>query len=257
MESYKVLHKLGSGSFGEVRAALDSHGQEVAIKMIKAREVNEWRRVDWYDGYVPAEAAFLERLRGVRGIPELLDCFEEGSRFFLVMDRPKDAVDIDKLMCERGRFTESEARRIFRQLVSILQQVRRAGIVHRDIKLENVLVNRYTLETHLVDFGLASKVTKDPLDSFRGTMRYAPPEWLKHDSFYPDEAEVWSLGVMLYTMLAGEHLFETVADVLGKHIKPLRNSSRELRCFQRQALCRSPYLRASLNQLAVSDWLCT
>ena len=253
MDNLEILYTLGAGSFGQVAAALDPQGREVAVKRMKQYQVKDWVKMG--ESIVPAEVVCLERLRGVVGIPQLMDYFEVGEHFYIVMERPPDAVDLQQLVAENGALQEKDAKTILRQLLSILWNVREAGLVHRDIKLENVLVNPHTMDTYLIDFGLATPHRQRPFTSFRGTMQYAPPEWLEKEAYFGEEAEVWSLGVTLYGLLTGKNLFTTVAEVLLKNIEVPKGVSRNLKRLLRQMLCRNPLDRVSLDQIMVSDWI--
>lgn len=253
MQRYQVLYPLGSGSFGQVVAAQDDQGREVAIKKLRTWEIRDWFRTE--DDFIPGEVACLQILEGVAGIPQLLDHFKEGEFYYIVMERPAEAVDLQVLIAENGAITEEAANEIYSQLLSILWNVRDAGIVHRDVKLENVLVNPRTLDTYLVDFGLATPIRDEPFRSFRGTMQYAPPEWLRKEEYFGDEAEAWTLGVLLYAMVTGTHLFVTVAEVLLKNIDIPKDLSRNLQRLLRQILNRNPMGRITLDQMMVSPWM--
>lgn len=253
MQNFEVLYTLGTGGFGQVAAALDSQGKEVAVKRLRQYQIKEWLRVE--GEIVPSEVACLKRLRGVVGIPRLIEHFGESDYYYIVMERPPDAIDLQQLIAESGGLSEEKAKLIFGQLLYILLDVREAGIVHRDIKLENILVNPHTFETYLIDFGLATPIQDTPSTSFMGTMQYAPPEWLKNEKYFSEEAEVWSLGVLLYAMVTGTHLFLTVAEVLLKNIEMPKGISRNAKRLFRQMLRRNPLSRISLDQILVSSWI--
>ena len=253
MENYRVMGIIGRGGFAEVKAALDRNGVEVAVKRVYCPQVCEW--VTMGGKGVPMEVACLEMLHGVSGIPHLIDHFGEGDYYYLVMERPQGAVDLVDYLDQRGALSEDEARRVFRQLLTILWNVREAGLVHRDVKLENILVNPDTLDTYLIDFGLASEVINRPLHTFRGTREYAPYEFVKTKRFYTDDAEVWSLGVLLYGMVAGRLPFQSIEEVLVRKPEAPRGVSKGLRRLLRQTLCRDPDGRITLNQMVVSPWV--
>jgi serine/threonine protein kinase len=256
MQRYQVLSSLGSGGFGTVLAALDPQGKEVAIKKIRTWQIKEWMGTD--EGVVPLEVACLKRLHWVAGVPKLIDFFEEEEFFCIVMEKPPGTKDLQQLMEENGALSEEAAREVFHQLLLILWNIREAGIVHRDIKPENLLVNPHTLETYLIDFGLASPVRDDPFVCFRGTIQYAPPEWFRNEEYIGEEAEVWSLGVLLYEVLTGMQLFNSVGEILlKKSICFNKGISKDLNRLFRQMLCKNPLSRISLDQIIVSRWIKT
>ena len=253
MENYKILGTIGRGGFGQVKAALDRNGEEVAIKRVYCREIGQW--VSWRGRRVPMEAACLQALHGVTGIPRLINHFRKGDHYFLVMEKPRGVVNLREYQKEYGAMSEADAKTVFRQLLAILWNVREAGIVHRDIKLQNVLIRPDTLDTFLIDFGLAMEITDRQMRHFEGTREYAPPEYFKRKAFYTEDAESWSLGVMLYSMVAGRHPFESIGEVLLKKALPPKGSSRWLRRALKQTLCRDPESRITLDQLMLCPWL--
>lgn len=235
-------------------AAMDNQGKEVAIKKIRKSQISMWVHTE--KNIIPLEVACLQQLSGVKGVPRLLNYFEKGKFYYIIMEKPEGVMDLQQMMEKNGSFTEEAAREIFHQLICILYSVRKAGIVHRDVKLENVLVNPNTLETYLVDFGLASPLSEMPLTNFQGTLLYAPPEWLKDNHYYGDEGEVWSLGVLLYEMVTGMRLFNTVSEiVLKKAIHINKVISKDLNRLFRQMLQKNPLSRISLEQIMVSRWI--
>ena len=109
----------------------------------------------------------------------------------------------------KGRLGEGEARSLFLQLLSGVEAMHAACIVHRDIKLENVLFDEGQRTVKLVDFGF-SVMVRDPakrLKIFCGTPSYMAPEITQRREYLGRPVDVWSLGVLLYACLAGHFPF--------------------------------------------------
>jgi serine/threonine protein kinase len=102
---------------------------------------------------VPIEIALLEKVSHVSGAIALLEYFERKDSYVLIMERPEPVKDLFDFITEKGALPEERARCYFRQIVETLIEVHKAGVVHRDIKDENILVNQKTHQLKLIDFG--------------------------------------------------------------------------------------------------------
>lgn len=106
-----------------------------------------------------------------------------------------------------------------RQIVNVVLRIKNLGVLHRDIKDENILIDMNTNQIKLIDFGAGAFI--DPstkhqpkLKDFHGTRVYSPPEWIRHQQYYGDRAAVWSLGVLLFNMIYGDIPFEEDQDIV-------------------------------------------
>lgn len=124
---------------------------QVAIKHISKSRVTEWATVDGES--IPMEICLLQKLCHVPGVVQLLDFFEHADSFVLVLERPTPCRDLFDYITERGCLPDHEALGFFRQVIDILVQVHEVGIIHRDVKDENVLVEMETGRLRLIDFG--------------------------------------------------------------------------------------------------------
>ncbi|KAI9329091.1 kinase-like domain-containing protein, partial [Obelidium mucronatum] len=119
---------------------------------------------------------------------------------------------------------EPLARKIFKQVVLAVEYLHKVGIVHRDIKDENIVLDS-NYNVRLIDFGCASPIPKQKSDyftKFRGTAMYASPEIAACQPYRGPEADIWALGVLLFTMLYGENPFQTRDDIkIGKYYAPI------------------------------------
>jgi len=108
--------------------------------------------------YVPDEVDLLRRVDNVPGVLHLLDYYRRSDGYVLVLERPARSVDLFDYITQCGTLDDAEARRVFRQIVSTLCHVRDAGVVHRDVKDENVILDLDTGDVNLVDFGSGARL---------------------------------------------------------------------------------------------------
>jgi len=139
----------------------------VAIKHISKSRVTEWAKLDGGQT-LPMEIFLLQKLSDVAGVVQLLDYFEHADNYVLVLERPTPCHDLFDYITERGCLPEHEARRFFRQVVDILVDVHEAGVIHRDVKDENLLVEMDTGRLRLIDFGSASLYHDNVYKDFDG-----------------------------------------------------------------------------------------
>ncbi|XP_050415388.1 serine/threonine-protein kinase PLK4 isoform X2 [Patella vulgata] len=204
---YQVLNLLGKGAFACVyRARSNKTGVEVAIKMIDKKLMKAAGMVT----RVKKEVEIHSRLKHP-SILELYNYFEDSNYVYLVIE-----------MCHNGelqRFlksnckvlTEDEARQFMKQIVEGMFYLHSHGILHRDLTLSNLLLSKDN-NVKIADFGLATQLTVPDEKHFTmcGTPNYISPE-VAMRSAHGLEADVWSLGCMLYTFLVGKPPFDTDA----------------------------------------------
>jgi len=133
-----------------------------------------------------------------------LDYFERKSSHVLVMEYV-ESIDLFELIKRVGALSQSMIRIILPQLIDMWSSLDRAGICHRDIKDENIIVNLDTLDCKLIDFGCATEVDHAKVETaFSGTPEFYPPEYYRHREYTHDSLTAWNIGCVLYTLFAGD-----------------------------------------------------
>ncbi|KAK3552461.1 hypothetical protein QTP86_012180 [Hemibagrus guttatus] len=137
---------------------------------------------------------------------ELFEWFEMSDCFILILERPSPCTDLRKFLKDhKGRLSEPLAQHIMRQVVQAVRHCSDCGVLHHDIKAENILINTDTLQLKLIDFGYAAG---HPLQIL--CRAYFPPEWLCEGEYLGVPATVWSLGVLLFDMVCGDLPFQCI-----------------------------------------------
>ncbi|KAI9305950.1 kinase-like domain-containing protein [Cunninghamella echinulata] len=168
------------------------------------------------------------------------------------------AQDLFECIEQHHHLSESIAQYIFKQLIRTVLYLKQNGIYHRDIKDENILIDRrYNIK--LIDFGSAITIDTSKrqwISSFYGTLAYGSPEILCGRIYEPEPAEVWSLGVLLYTMLFGQVPFSTPLQVINGHYHSSSiRISKQCSQLLNMLLRKSPLHRPSIEEIASHEWL--
>nr|XP_021327593.1 serine/threonine-protein kinase pim-2-like [Danio rerio] len=137
-------------------------------------------------------------------IIDLLDWQDFPDHYIMVLQRPSPCLSVFKLLESCGNiFEERFARYVMRQVIEAAETCCRRGVFHRDIKLENLIINTHTMDVTLIDFGCGNLFHETEYHTFSGTEMYCPPEFFETGKYLARPATVYSLGVLLYTMVCG------------------------------------------------------
>ncbi|XP_026114003.1 MAP/microtubule affinity-regulating kinase 3-like isoform X5 [Carassius auratus] len=253
--NYRLLKTIGKGNFAKVKLARHIlTGREVAIKIIDKTQLNP--------------TSLQKLLREVRimkilnhpNIVKLFEVIETEKTLYLVMEYASGGEVFDYLVAH-GRMKEKEARAKFRQIVSAVQYCHQKHIVHRDLKAENLLLDA-DMNIKIADFGFSNEFTiGNKLDTFCGSPPYAAPELFQGKKYDGPEVDVWSLGVILYTLVSGSLPFD------GQNLKELRERvlrgkyripfymSTDCENLLKRFLVLNPVKRGTLEQIMKDRWI--
>ncbi|XP_026051031.1 serine/threonine-protein kinase pim-3-like [Carassius auratus] len=201
-----------------------------------------------------ALAVIIDRKPSCPHIIEMLDWQDDPDYYLIVMERPVPSMDMAKLLkCSGGRLKEQIAQYIMWQVIYAANFCCNRGVFHRDIKLENVLVNLTTLEIKLIDFGCGNLVKDSGYSTCYGTKPYIPPEYHDRGRYHAKPATVYSLGVLLFTMLHGRFPKDRDLYCLGSNQSVFAVSQE---CIQFLWACLQcyPEHRIALEQMIYHDW---
>ena len=135
-----------------------------------------------------------------------------------------------------------------------MRQCWEAGVVHGDLKDENIMIDPRTSEINIVDFGSGLFLHDGDYDQYLGTREYSPPEWVKDRRFTADGLTVWSLGVLLYDLLQGDIPFMTDEEILYKEVN-FENISQEAKGLITGCLQRQEFSRLTLQEVLNHPWV--
>lgn len=192
---------LGHGSYASVKSSYDSkRKEEVAIKIVSRRRAPQ----DYLEKFLPREIEVLKILRH-SSLIRFYQVIETTNRIYIVMEVANRGDLLDAIR-DSTYIQEAQARLWFSQIHSGIAYIHSKGVAHRDIKCENILLDK---ENHIkiTDFGFAKRIypvksVQDMLsETYCGSYAYASPEILKGIAYDPFISEVWSMGVVLYTMV--------------------------------------------------------
>ncbi|KAJ3199455.1 hypothetical protein HDU67_002814, partial [Dinochytrium kinnereticum] len=197
---YRLIRTIGEGEFGKVKLAIHMDtNKEVAIKLIKKENIESPGR----RSKLMREITVLQELDHPF-VVKLIEVIETDHYIGMVMEYASGGELFEHILAHRY-LKEREACRFFAQLVAGVSYVHNKGIVHRDLKLENLLLdaNRNVIIT---DFGFANMTKAEEghlLQTSCGSPCYAAPELVISDGYVGEAADIWSCGVILYAMLCG------------------------------------------------------
>ncbi|XP_069089966.1 serine/threonine-protein kinase MARK1 isoform X3 [Pleurodeles waltl] len=253
--NYRLLKTIGKGNFAKVKLARHVlTGREVAVKIIDKTQLNPTSLQKLF------REVRIMKILNHPNIVKLFEVIETEKTLYLIMEYASGGEVFDYLVAH-GRMKEKEARAKFRQIVSAVQYCHQKCIVHRDLKAENLLLDA-DMNIKIADFGFSNEFTVgSKLDTFCGSPPYAAPELFQGKKYDGPEVDVWSLGVILYTLVSGSLPFD------GQNLKELRERvlrgkyripfymSTDCENLLKKLLVLNPIKRGSLEQIMKDRWM--
>ncbi|GJP50985.1 hypothetical protein CLOM_g10138 [Closterium sp. NIES-68] len=201
--------KIGEGGSGEIRKCLEwTTGKVFACKTIHKSNIKRSKQVS----DLRSEVLLLDLLKSHRGVVQLHEVFEDHKAVHVVMELCNGGDLFDFIQsAPKNRLTEPQAASVMRQLLGVLHHCHSLGVLHRDVKPENILLcdrvssqsGNGDVKIKLSDFGVAGFLDEDgACRDQAGTSEYMAPE-VARKAAYNAKADIWSAGVVLHAMLAG------------------------------------------------------
>jgi serine/threonine protein kinase len=211
---YRILRMLGEGNMGRVYEAEHIEiGRRSALKQTFHDNEDERK---WFRN----EATLLSKLKHA-GLPQFHEYFEECGSYFFAMELI-DGPSLKETLDEKGALGPTEVLQLAEQVLDVLQYLHAKGIIHRDIKPDNIRIDGNNV--FLVDFGLAKEMTTGTVVQAH-TPNYSPPEQSQPGKTTNRQSDIYSFGATLYHLLTGDlppKAFERKSEVDNGNPDPLR-----------------------------------
>jgi len=220
---YSIGSKLGTGGFAVVRKCKRrADGEVFALKVINKKNLDKGDLE-----ILETEVAIMRQVTH-DNIIRMHDVFDSRSKMCLVLDLMEGGELFDRII-EKGHFSERDAANAFVQMVDALGYLHDKHIVHRDLKPENLLFEKKSNDSaiKLIDFGLAGSCKDGLLKTPCGTPNYVAPEILRRSS-YGTQADMWSIGVILYIILCGFPPFYDENDDLSRLYRKIKRAEYDM-----------------------------
>lgn len=271
--------KIGSGAFSKVylgyatheklvqnyKLASDlksKHHAKVAIKIIATSQAPS----EYHKKFLPREIYSLNATYKHTNVIQLYESFRNDRRSYLILELASQGDLLEYINNVSSRriypgLEEGDAKRLFRQLINAVAHCHSNGIVHRDLKCENILLDDRGF-VKLTDFGFASQysMSHSLMNTFCGSVAYTAPEILLRKKYNGVMSDVWSLGVILFAMVTGKLPFKERQPFKMLHL--IRQGlafncpvSRECKDLVRSLLQWKPSARPGLQQVVAHCWM--
>eukprot|EP00252_Welwitschia_mirabilis_P021595 TRINITY_DN5577_c0_g1_i1.p1 TRINITY_DN5577_c0_g1~~TRINITY_DN5577_c0_g1_i1.p1 ORF type:complete len:577 (+),score=84.95 TRINITY_DN5577_c0_g1_i1:452-2182(+) len=263
---YDLGSEVGRGHFGHTCLAKvrkgDAKGSSVAVKVIPKAKMTTAIAIE----DVRREVKILRALTGHHNLVKFHEAYEDSSNVYIVMELCEGGELLERILSRGGKYSEDDAKAVIVQILNVVAFCHLQGVVHRDLKPENFLFTNKDENADLkaIDFGLSDFVKPDVrLNDIVGSAYYVAPEVL-HRS-YGTEADVWSIGVIVYILLCGSRPFwaRTESGIFRAVLKadpsfeeaPWPSLSAEAKDFVKRLLNKDLRKRMTASQALTHPWL--
>ncbi|KAF8542088.1 hypothetical protein BDD12DRAFT_729996 [Trichophaea hybrida] len=262
---------IGAGSMGKVKLARKADSTEqVAVKIVPRQVIDRGIDPSTGQAYPPrhdeskevrtAREAAIVTLLDHPYICGMRDVIKTNNHWYMLCEYVNGGQMLDYII-SHGRLKEKQARKFGRQIASALDYCHRNSIVHRDLKIENILISK-TGDIKIIDFGLSNLFSpRAQLKTFCGSLYFAAPELLQAKIYTGPEVDVWSFGIVLYVLVCGKVPFDD-QNMPALHAKIKRGQveypqwlSNDCRNLLSRMLVTDPRNRASLQEIMTHPWL--
>ncbi|KAI9734899.1 MAG: serine/threonine-protein kinase KIN2 [Cirrosporium novae-zelandiae] len=258
---------IGAGSMGKVKLAKSLEtGEQVAVKIVPRQSAEEHHntrdaeRADRSKEIRTAREAAIVCLLNHPFICSMKDVVRTHYHWYMIGEYVNGGQMLDYII-SHGRLKEKQARKFGRQIASALDYCHRNSIVHRDLKIENILISK-TGDIKIIDFGLSNLFApRGHLKTFCGSLYFAAPELLQAKQYTGPEVDVWSFGIVLYVLVCGKVPFDDQS-MPQLHAKIKRGVvdypqwlSSECRNLISRMLVTDPRQRATLQEIMNHSWM--
>ena len=248
LNHYLLGKVLGSGMCGEVREATHKLTQgKVAIKRLKVK--------DFEDAGVKFSDMEIDLMRRLDhpNIVLLIDCVRMKDEICLVMELIQGE-ELFSYCLDQGPLPEDTSRNMFWDIVNAVEYIHLKGVVHRDLKLENCMLEEGR-RIKIIDFGLGNLLANSPLSTSCGSPNYAAPELFLSRKYEGPPVDIWAMGVILFAMISGQFPFDEIQGTIESDFEwPLEVSS-SLEDLVSSIFEVNPDLRCNMNQLKMHPWM--
>ncbi|KAJ9133314.1 Serine threonine protein kinase [Pleurostoma richardsiae] len=249
--NYSLGRLIGKGSFGKVYLATHklTNGSKVVLKSANKDDSNLAREIHHHRQFVHPHIARLYEVIVTETMVWLVLEYCSGDELY-------------NYLLKHGKLPVDKVQKTFTQLVGAVSYVHLQSCVHRDLKLENILLDKNE-NVKLLDFGFAREYEgkSNYLQTFCGTICYSAPEMLKGEKYAGEKVDVWSLGVILYALLCGELPFDddddnvTRTKILTEEPKYPEHIPADALPLLKHLLSKRPLLRPSLSDILAHPFL--
>ncbi|MCJ1287125.1 serine/threonine-protein kinase KIN2 [Xylographa opegraphella] len=258
---------IGAGSMGKVKIAKNLEtGEQVAIKIVPRQSTDEHHsvrdreRADHSKEIRTAREAAIVTLLNHPYICGMRDVVRTNYHWYMLFEYVNGGQMLDYII-SHGRLKEKQARKFGRQIASALDYCHRNSIVHRDLKIENILISK-TGDIKIIDFGLSNLFSpRNHLKTFCGSLYFAAPELLQARQYTGPEVDIWSFGIVLYVLVCGKVPFDdqSMPQLHAKIKKGVVDYpawlSAECKNLISRMLVTDPKQRATLSEIMNHPWI--